>query len=111
MCEATSPGLELLQSDGQWLPIQPIPGQMIVDTGDMLQALSNGLFKSTTHRVTNPDNHTERRFSMPFFVHPQPSFDLTPLAACLKKTTGLPRYPHQTAQSYLAQRLQEIGLA
>ncbi|MEM9151776.1 MAG: 2-oxoglutarate and iron-dependent oxygenase domain-containing protein, partial [Cyanobacteria bacterium P01_F01_bin.3] len=83
LCEATSPGLELLTRDGQWLPIQTLPGQIIVDTGDMLQSLSNGLLKSTTHRVVNPNSSRDRRFSMPFFVHPRPEFDLTPLPECV----------------------------
>ncbi|MDX2271486.1 MAG: 2-oxoglutarate and iron-dependent oxygenase domain-containing protein [Cyanobacteriota bacterium] len=111
LCESTAPGLELLQRDGSWLPIQPLPGQIIVDAGDMLQQLTNGLLKSTTHRVTNPDNDRERRFSMPFFVHPRPEVDLTPLPSCLTRTGGKPRFPSITAQQYLQQRLQEIGLA
>jgi isopenicillin N synthase-like dioxygenase len=110
LCEATTPGLELLKPNGEWLPIQTIPGQIIVDTGDMLQSLSNGLLKSTTHRVVNPNNSRDRRFSMPFFVHPRPEFDLTPLPACLKQTQGVPKFPTQTAQQYLHQRLKEIGL-
>jgi isopenicillin N synthase-like dioxygenase len=110
LCEATTPGLELLKPDGQWLPIQTLPGQIIVDTGDMLQSLSNGLLKSTTHRVVNPNNSRDRRFSMPFFVHPSPEFDLTPLPSCVERTQGRPLFPAQTAQQYLHQRLKEIGL-
>jgi isopenicillin N synthase-like dioxygenase len=110
LCEATSPGLELLQRDGSWLPIQPLPGQIIVDAGDMLQHLTNGLLKSTTHRVTNPDNDRERRFSMPFFVHPRPEVDLTPLDSCVARSGGQRRFPPLTAGDYLAIRLQEIGL-
>lgn len=111
LCEATGPGLELLQTDGSWLAIQALPGQIIVDTGDMLQALSNGIFKSTTHRVVNADIHNTRRFSLPFFMHPRPDFDLTPLPNCVERTGGRPKFPAQTAQQYLQQRLQEIGLA
>lgn len=111
LCEATAPGLELLQPDGNWLPIAAIPGQIIVDTGDMLQNLTNGLFKSTTHRVVNPASDRERRFSLPFFVHPRPAVDLSPLPACLAKTGGPPQFPSITAGDYLLQRLQEIGLA
>jgi isopenicillin N synthase-like dioxygenase len=110
LCEATASGLELLQSDGTWLAVPAIPGQIIVDAGDMLQALSNGLIKSTTHRVTNPANSYQRRFSMPFFVHPRSEFDLTPLASCVAKTGGERRYPGQSAGGYLAERLREIGL-
>lgn len=110
LCESTGPGLELLQTDGSWLEIASLPGQIIVDTGDMLQALSNGVFKSTTHRVVNLDGR-ERRFSLPFFMHPRPEFDLTPLPICINRTGGQPRFPAQTAGQYLQQRLQEIGLA
>jgi isopenicillin N synthase-like dioxygenase len=111
LCEATAPGLELLQRDGSWLPIQALPGQIIVDAGDMLQQLTNGLFKSTTHRVTNPTQDRERRFSMPFFVHPRQTVDLSPLARCIALTGGKPLFPKMTAGDYLHQRLQEIGLA
>ncbi len=110
LCEATAEGLELLQRDGTWRPIHAVEGQIIVDSGDMLQQLTNGLLKSTTHRVTNPDNDRARRFSMPYFVHPQPDADLTPLANCVTKTGGQATFPPITAGAYLQQRLQEIGL-
>jgi len=111
LCEATAPGLELLQADGTWLPIAAIPGQIIVDTGDMLQNLTNGLFKSTTPRVTNPTHDRDRRFSLPFFVHPRPEVDLSPLPHCVARTGGQRCYPELTAGEYLMQRLAEIGLA
>lgn len=108
--EATAGGLELLQRDGFWRPIHALGGQIIVDSGDMLQQLTNGLFKSTTHRVVNPDDSRERRFSMPFFVHPRAEVDLSPLPKCVAKTGGTVQFPNITAGEYLAQRLAEIGL-
>ena len=110
LCEATTEGLELLQRNGTWQPIRALPGQIIVDSGDMLQQLTNGLLKSTTHRVTNPTSNQERRFSMPFFVHPRPEVDLSPLPGCITRT-GRPPLPSITAGSYLQRRLSEIGLA
>lgn len=110
LCEATAGGLELLQRDGSWRPIKALNGQIVVDSGDMLQHLTNGLFKSTTHRVINPDNNRERRFSMPFFVHPRPEVDLTPRARCVAETGGKALYPNRTAGQYLEERLREIGL-
>ena len=109
LCEATAGGLELLQRDGTWLPIHALQGQIIVDTGDMLQNLSNGILKSTTHRVVNPDNSRERRFSMPYFVHPRSEVDLSPLPRCVEKV-GAKKYPNITSGEYLNQRLKEIGL-
>lgn len=108
LCEATTPGLEILTREGQWLPIIATPDQLVVDTGDMLQNLTNGLFKSTTHRVANPVQGNQRRLSMPFFVHPRPEVDLSPQPAFLERTGGLPKFPPLTAAEYLAQRLAEI---
>ncbi len=110
LCEATDDGLELLQRDGSWLPIRALPGQIIVDSGDMLQHLTNGLLKSTTHRVVNPPNDRDRRFSMPFFVHPRRELDLSPLPGCVARS-GQPPLSPITAGEYLLQRLREIGLA
>jgi len=117
LCEATDDGLELLQRDGTWLPVRAVPGQIIVDSGDMLHQLTNGLLKSTTHRVVNLAgddlqqriSQGDRRFSMPFFVHPRPEVDLTPLPECVARTGGVP-LPGVTAGESLQQRLQEIGL-
>ncbi len=109
LCEATGDGLELLQRDGTWRSISALPGQIIVDSGDMLQQLTNGQLKSTTHRVVNPTDERDRRFSMPFFVHPRAEVDLTPLPACVART-ATPAMPSITAGAYLQQRLREIGL-
>jgi isopenicillin N synthase-like dioxygenase len=110
LCEATAPGLELLQRDGKWRKIEAKPGQIVVDTGDMIQNWTNGILRSTTHRVVNPDNDRQQRFSMPFFVHPRSEIRLDPLASCIKKSGGKKLWPDITAGDYLAQRLREIGL-
>jgi isopenicillin N synthase-like dioxygenase len=77
----------------------------------MLQNVSNGLYRSTTHRVVNPADAASDRFSMPCFIHPRREVDLTPLASCVARTGGEARYPATTAGDYLIQRLREIGLA
>ena len=110
LCEATNGGLELLQRDGQWRPIHALKGQIIVDAGDMIQNLTNGILKSTTHRVVNPDNARERRFSMPFFVHPRAEVSLKPLTSCVEQNGPQPTYKDITARDFLMQRLKEIGL-
>jgi isopenicillin N synthase-like dioxygenase len=107
---ATAEGLELLRRDGTWMPVHTGFDTIVVDSGDMLQNLTNGLYKSTTHRVRNPGDSTSERFSMPCFVHARLDVDLAPLPSCLARTGGVPRYPRITAGEYLAQRLREIGL-
>ncbi len=59
--------------------------------------------------MVNPDSSRERRFSMPFFVHPRSEVKLDPLPSCVEKM-GEKKYPDITAGEYLDQRLKEIGL-
>jgi isopenicillin N synthase-like dioxygenase len=108
---ATASGLELLRHDGTWLPIHTGLDTIVVDSADMLQNATNGLYKSTTHRVVNPPDATSERFSMPCFIHARVDVDLTPLPSCVARTGGTARFPSITAGDYLAQRLREIGLA
>lgn len=108
--EATEPGLELLQRDGSWLPVMPVRGQLIADSGDMLQRLSNGLFPATTHRVVAPPAAEGPRYSMPFFQHPHPDQLLAPVESCV--TPANPRrWGDITAEGFLWQRLEEIGFS
>jgi isopenicillin N synthase-like dioxygenase len=108
---ATSEGLELLRHDGTWMPVHTGFDTIVVDAGDMLQNLTNGLYKSTTHRVVNPADARSERFSMPCFIHARAEVDLTPLPSCVARTGGVARFPGITAGAYLEQRLREIGLA
>ena len=64
------PGLELLGPSGEWFPAPPIPGSILVNSGDLLTRWSNGRFLSTPHRVINRSGR--HRYSIPLFVHPNP---------------------------------------
>lgn len=108
---ATADGLEVMDHDGSWIKVEGDARYIIVDSGDMIQNLTNGLFKSTTHRVVNPSSKSERRFSMPMFVHPRNEIDLTPQQEFIEMTGGESKYQAITAGDYLHQRLVEIGLA
>lgn len=108
---ATAEGLELLRRDGTWMPVHTGFDTIVVDSGDMLQNVTNGLYKSTTHRVVNPSDASSERFSIPCFIHPRSEVDLTPLPSCVARTGGTAKYPSITAGAYLEQRLREIGLA
>ncbi len=109
---AEEAGLELLTRDGEWLPVKPPEGALVVNIGDMLQRLTNHALPSTTHRVTNPvgEAATRARYSMPFFLHFAPDYEIETLPGCI--TPDNPnRYPESlTAHQYLLQRLREIRL-
>jgi isopenicillin N synthase-like dioxygenase len=59
------PSLEVLSNTGQWIQAKPIPGTFVVNIGDTLAMLTNGLFSSTMHRVRNTSQRA--RYSVPFF--------------------------------------------
>jgi isopenicillin N synthase-like dioxygenase len=108
---AEEAGLEILDRDGSWLPVAPPPGAMAVNVGDMLQRLTNGALKSTSHRVINPasDRARHARFSMPFFLHFNPDFPIAALPSCTG--AGRPKpLPPILAEEYLQERLREIKL-
>ena len=105
---ATASGLQLQDSDGSWLDVSSKPGQIVVDTGDMMSRLTNEVLPATTHRVVNPDNSGDRRYSMPYFVHPHSEAMLSCLPSCEGEGR---KYDDISAGAFLQQRLREIGLA
>jgi isopenicillin N synthase-like dioxygenase len=105
---ATAAGLEIERRDGSgWLPVIAEPGQIVADSGDMLQNLTGGAIRSTVHRVTNPPGAgaREARLSMPFFCHPRPDVDLSPLALPGSEPS---RFRSLTAGEFLEERLKAI---
>jgi isopenicillin N synthase-like dioxygenase len=104
---ATESGLQLLERDGSWLDVNSRPGEIVVDTGDMMSRITNNVLPSTTHRVINPSTDSSARYSMPFFVHPHSKAILNTIASCAG--VGISQ-PEITAGDFLTQRLKEIGL-
>ncbi|WP_318463407.1 isopenicillin N synthase family dioxygenase [Photobacterium leiognathi] len=94
---ANEPGLQVLAKDGSWIDVPCDFGNLIINIGDMLQEASSGYFPSTTHRVINPEgaDKTKSRISLPLFLHPKPEVVLS---------------EKYTADSYLMERLRELGV-
>ncbi len=109
---AEESGLELLGRNGAWLPVQPGPGELAVNIGDMLERLTNRRLPSTVHRVVNPDagrcGHS--RYSMPFFLHFRPDFLLETLAECVDDAHPNLYSNPITADDFLQERLRDLGL-
>lgn len=93
---ATAPGLQVKTLDGRWIDVPYVPGSVVVNVGEMLEVASGGYYRATPHRVvTPPGEEANERYSMPFFAHPHPDYELRP---------GL------TARAALQKRLVELGL-
>eukprot|EP01126_Amoeba_proteus_P014338 TRINITY_DN1626_c0_g2_i5.p1 TRINITY_DN1626_c0_g2~~TRINITY_DN1626_c0_g2_i5.p1 ORF type:complete len:231 (+),score=39.83 TRINITY_DN1626_c0_g2_i5:464-1156(+) len=71
-------GLQVQTLDGKWIDGPPLPGTFVINIGDMLSHWTNGLYKSTQHRVVNktPDKF---RVSVPFFFEPNYDAVIVPL--------------------------------
>jgi isopenicillin N synthase-like dioxygenase len=109
---ASAQGLEVRSHAGEWVPFTADADTIVVNIGDMLQRLTNHVYPSTTHRVVNPpgENARQPRYSVPFFLHPNPDFVIDVLPSCIDAEHPN-RYPQPiTAHEYLQERLREIKL-
>lgn len=107
---AEEPGLQVKHSSGEWLSVNPPPGALVINCGDMLQRMTAGILPSTTHRVVNPNPERSKfaRYSTPFFLHFNQDVVIEALDSCVAE--GGVAEPPITAQDYLMERLIEIGL-
>lgn len=75
--------LQVLNANGIWVEAPPKPRTYVVNVGDFLSRITNGVFKSTVHRVLNRSG--EERYSMPFFFSPNEEATLEVVPTCKKE--------------------------
>lgn len=91
-------GLEVKTVAGDWIPVPFIPGALVVNVGDMLHRMTNGILRSTPHRVINASGR--ERYSVPFFFDPDVNVDVIPLPG-----TGEARFPPIRFSQFLRDEL------
>ncbi|EXJ94199.1 hypothetical protein A1O1_02592 [Capronia coronata CBS 617.96] len=90
----SQPGLEILTVGGSWAPVPVIPEgypsatfpPILVNIADLLSYWTNGLLKSTVHRVIFPKDSRrggEDRYSIVYFCHPGDDVELVPVPSKL----------------------------
>lgn len=99
---ATASGLEVLIGD-EWKAVALPEDRVIINTGLMLERLSNGRLPSGWHRVIASKGPQRERFSVVQFCHPRPSTILTPLASCCLEPT-----PQRFSAVAASDALQEV---
>ena len=60
-------GLQVQNGQGKWIDCPPIDGTFVVAIGQGMEALTQGVCQSTTHRVQSPARGSGARYSIPFF--------------------------------------------
>ena len=93
---SSEPGLQVYTRDNAWADVPGTPGDIIVNSGDMLQEASGGRLPSTSHRVVNPSSPdgNRSRIAMPYFMAPRLDITLS---------------ERHTAGSYLHERLELLA--
>ncbi|THH27988.1 hypothetical protein EUX98_g6201 [Antrodiella citrinella] len=74
--------------EGTWINADPLPGCIVCNIGEMWEIWTNGVYKSTLHRVVHRSSNY--RVSIPFFF--EPNFDalIEPLPAASRLLDGTP---------------------
>ena len=99
---ATAPGLQV-KVDGDWVDAVTPEGQVIVNTGIMLERLTNGRIPIGWHRVVAAPGYAGERHSVVQFCHPRPWTILSPVPSCCT-----PEYPQRFAAISAADALDEV---
>ena len=105
---ATAPGLQVRTSDG-WVDAIPPENSAIINTGMMLEHLTNGVIGAGIHRVMATEGQTGDRYSVVQFAHPTPWTILSPLPTCVTDEHPL-RFPTITSADALDKVIWEINL-
>jgi isopenicillin N synthase-like dioxygenase len=95
------PALQVRTPARTWLPIDYVPGGIVVNTGEWLNGLSNGRFLATPHRVVQPK---PKRVSMPVFINPNDEAMDIPVPGALasgEQPKRTPRKWHDFFLSYI----------
>jgi isopenicillin N synthase-like dioxygenase len=93
-------GLEVENADGEWLSAPPIPGTFIVNLGELIRILTNGLYHSNMHRVLN-NKSGRSRYSTPTFYDFNYFYKVRCVPTLLPEN-GEPEYPETTVGEHIA---------
>ncbi|XP_056169901.1 1-aminocyclopropane-1-carboxylate oxidase homolog 1-like [Syzygium oleosum] len=94
-------GLQVLHQN-QWIDVSPVPGALVVNIGDLLQLISNDIFKSAEHRVLA--NNVGPRVSVAcfFYMAASPSPRLYGPIKELISEGDPPKYRETTIMEYVS---------
>jgi isopenicillin N synthase-like dioxygenase len=107
---ATASGLQVkLKDEGTWIDAVADDGQAIINTGLMLETVTNGVIEPGIHRVVAAPGQDGDRYSVVQFCHPTPWTILSPVASCITPETPQ-RFAPIAAADALDLVLYEINL-
>ncbi|KAJ6775905.1 OXOGLUTARATE/IRON-DEPENDENT DIOXYGENASE [Salix koriyanagi] len=77
-------GLQIRKS-GRWIPVEPLPNAFVLNIGDMLEIVTNGIYRSTEHRAAV--NSVKERLSIGTFYSPSLDGEMGPAPSLVTPET------------------------
>jgi isopenicillin N synthase-like dioxygenase len=102
VCSEGGDGLQLQRLDGKWLSIPNTRHSFVVNIGDLAERWTNGVYKSTVHRVVRDSD--KERHSFAFFNNMDAAAEVKPLPSCVSEERPA-KYRKTTAGQFWAQRM------
>ena len=96
---ASAPGLQV-QTDGGWVDAVAPEGQVIINTGMMLEQLTNGVIPTGIHRVVAAPGQGGERYSVVQFCHPTPWTVLSPVRPASRRSGPSATAPSRPATAW-----------
>ncbi|KAK9066080.1 hypothetical protein SSX86_015482 [Deinandra increscens subsp. villosa] len=101
-------GLQVRREGTGWVTVPPIRDALVVNVGDLLHILSNGLYSSVLHRAMV--NRTQHRLSVAYLYGPPSNVRISPLSKLIDNSHP-PLYRPVTWSEYLGTKAKHFNNA
>jgi isopenicillin N synthase-like dioxygenase len=101
-------GLQVHDGGDNWIDAPPIPGSFIINLGDLVPRWTNGLYRSTMHRVINKSGR--ERYSMAFFFDGRGDYVSECIPTCLAPGE-VPKFEPLSVNEHLAEMFRRTKAA
>lgn len=98
------PGLQVMTPTKEWLKVSYVKDALIVNTGQVLNRLSNDHFIATPHRVVNPPT---KRYALTFFFYPDDDANVAPIPECIAPGEQ-PKYDSRSFYDFFVPYLDDL---
>ncbi|KAL6658277.1 hypothetical protein ACP70R_003863 [Stipagrostis hirtigluma subsp. patula] len=89
-------GLQVKLPDGRWVDVQPLENAIVINTGDQIEVMTNGRYKSAWHRILATRDGNRR--SIASFYNPA---RMAAIAPAIPAATGAAEYPSFVFGDYM----------